>query len=50
VTVNVPKQDMTIPAPQVNITMPKIKSEKQEVIRDTEGLIESTVTRIEYEK
>jgi hypothetical protein len=38
------------PAPQVSIVMPKVKSEKQEVIRNAEGQIESTVTKIEYEK
>jgi hypothetical protein len=51
VTVNVPKQDMVAqPPPQVSIVMPKVASEKQSVIRNAEGQIESTVTKIEYEK
>jgi hypothetical protein len=50
VIVNVPKQDIIIPPAQVNITMPKVTSEKQEVVRDADGFIESTTTKIEYEK
>ena len=51
ITVNVPEQKpITQAAPQVNITMPKVKSEEQEVIRNADGQIESTVTKIEYEE
>lgn len=57
VTVNIPEQatpqvNVSVPAPEVKVDVhiPKIKSQKQKVIRDKEGLIASTNTEIEYEE